>query len=117
MSLRLFILVCLVLGSGCKTPAVTLQPGPRVFTPDSYPIVWSDWTREAESFSWQDLAHELVAQALQDKGVVIVAVQASQTDQTSLAQWTKKVVFASVNRPWLRTYLSRSSPSTNSMAM
>ncbi|MEM7138914.1 MAG: hypothetical protein AAF500_20225 [Myxococcota bacterium] len=44
---------------GCKPAPVTLQPGPRVFTPDSYPLVWNEWTREAESFSWQDLAHEL----------------------------------------------------------
>lgn len=57
---RVALLVGLLsIGLGCKTPPVTLQPGPRVFTPDSYPVIWSDWTREAESFSWVDLAHEL----------------------------------------------------------
>lgn len=60
MKLRFVVaLGALVMALGCKTPTVTLQPGPRVFTPDSYPIVWSEWTRESESFSWVDLAHEL----------------------------------------------------------
>ncbi|MEM8605636.1 MAG: hypothetical protein AAGF92_00925 [Myxococcota bacterium] len=60
MIFRATSLLLLVLAlTGCKAPPVTMQPGPRVFTPDSYPIIWSDWTREAESFSWQDLAHEL----------------------------------------------------------
>jgi len=44
---------------GCKQYTITMEPGPRVFTPDSYDIVWSAWTREEEEFSWKDLAHEL----------------------------------------------------------
>lgn len=52
-----------MLSTACKPQTVTLQPGPRVFTPDSYPIVWSAWTREAESFSWKQLAHELYVTA------------------------------------------------------
>ncbi len=53
------MLVAALLGSGCKQYDLTLQPGPRVFTPDSYPLVWEAWTRGEESFSWKDLAHEL----------------------------------------------------------
>lgn len=52
-----------VLVAGCKPPPVTMDPGPRVFTADSYPYVWSAWTRDAESFSWKDLAHELYVTA------------------------------------------------------
>lgn len=49
--------------TGCKSPPVSMNAGPRVFTPDSYPFVWSAWTRDAESFSWKDLAHELYVTA------------------------------------------------------
>lgn len=54
----LLILVGLA-GVGCKQYPLSMQPSPRVFTPDSYPYVWEAWTRAEESFSWKDLAHEL----------------------------------------------------------
>ena len=53
-----FLVLCALLG-GCKQHTITMDPGPRVFTPDSYPLVWAAWTREEEEFSWKDLAHEL----------------------------------------------------------
>ena len=55
-------LVCLVTilaVAGCKPQKVTMEPGPRTFTPDSYPRVWEAWTREKESFAWKELAHEI----------------------------------------------------------
>lgn len=52
------LLVGLLCG-GCKHYKLSMEPGPRVFTPDSYPLVWEAWTRDEESFSWKDLAHEL----------------------------------------------------------
>ena len=51
--------VAAMMGSGCKQYTLSMRPGPRVFTPDSYPLVWEAWTRDKESFSWKDLAHEL----------------------------------------------------------
>jgi len=36
-----------------------MTPGSRTFTPESYPSVWEAWTREAEVFSWKELAHEI----------------------------------------------------------
>lgn len=45
--------------SGCKQHMISMQPGPRTFTPESYPNVWEAWTREKESFSWKELAHEI----------------------------------------------------------
>ena len=47
------------LGGGCKGYPITLEPEPRAFTPDSYALVWDAWTRDEESFSWKELAHEL----------------------------------------------------------
>jgi hypothetical protein len=45
--------------AGCKPPKLTLDPGPRTFTPESYPRVWEAWTREKESFAWKELTHEI----------------------------------------------------------
>ena len=45
--------------SGCKQHKISLQPGARTFTPESYIGVWEAWTREKESFSWKELAHEI----------------------------------------------------------
>jgi hypothetical protein len=36
-----------------------MEPGPRTFTPQSYPQVWEAWTREKESFAWKELTHEI----------------------------------------------------------
>ncbi|MBW2379081.1 MAG: hypothetical protein JRG70_05935 [Deltaproteobacteria bacterium] len=36
-----------------------MQPGARTFTPESYISVWEAWTRDKESFSWKELAHEI----------------------------------------------------------
>lgn len=49
--------------SGCKPQKITLEPGPRTFTPESYPRVWDAWTREEESFAWKELAHEIFVSA------------------------------------------------------
>ena len=48
-----------MLAFGCAQPKISLQPGARTFTPESYVSVWEDWTREKESFSWKELAHEI----------------------------------------------------------
>ena len=48
---------------GCKSQPITLEPGPRTFTPKSYPHVWEAWTREKESFAWKDLTHEIFVSA------------------------------------------------------
>ncbi len=53
------IAATILLASGCKQEPLTMAPGPRVFTPESYAYVWQAWTRDEESFSWRDLAHEL----------------------------------------------------------
>lgn len=45
--------------SGCKQHPLSMTPGARTFTPESYPQVWEAWTREKESFSWKDLEHEI----------------------------------------------------------
>jgi hypothetical protein len=49
--------------SACKPPPVSLQPGPRTFTPGSYSRVWEAWTRNEEAFSWKELAHEIFVSA------------------------------------------------------
>jgi hypothetical protein len=36
-----------------------MQPSARTFTPESYTRVWEAWTRDKESFSWKELAHEI----------------------------------------------------------
>ncbi len=51
--------LAVLLLSSCKQHALTMEPGPRVFTPESYPQVWQAWTRDEESFSWRELTHEL----------------------------------------------------------
>ena len=48
---------------GCKQPQLTLDPGPRTFTPKSYIKVWEAWTRDEESFAWKELAHEVFVSA------------------------------------------------------
>lgn len=49
--------------ASCKPPPISLQPGPRTFSPDSYPEVWEAWTRAKEEFSWKELAHEIFVSA------------------------------------------------------
>jgi hypothetical protein len=53
------LVVAVLLVSGCKQHALVMEPGPRVFTAESYPYVWEAWTRDEESFSWKELTHEL----------------------------------------------------------
>lgn len=57
----------LVLGAicaaACKPPPISMEPGPRTFSPDSYPRVWEAWTREKEAFSWKELSHEIFVSA------------------------------------------------------
>ena len=53
------VIAAALLASGCKRHTLTMEPGPRVFTPESYPYVWEAWTRDEESFSWKELSHEL----------------------------------------------------------
>lgn len=45
--------------SGCKQHKISMQPSARTFTPESYISVWESWTRDKESFSWKELAHEI----------------------------------------------------------
>ena len=56
---RTLALLCVVAALGCAPQKVTLEPGPRTFTPDSYISVWEAWTRERESFAWKELSHEI----------------------------------------------------------
>jgi len=55
----LLLVVGIGAASGCKQPKISMQPGARTFTPESYIRVWEAWTREKESFSWKELAHEI----------------------------------------------------------
>ena len=58
------LLVLAALGSsGCKQHQISMQPGARTFTPDSYVRVWEAWTRNEESFAWKELAHEIFVSA------------------------------------------------------
>ena len=58
------VLVLAAIGvSGCKQSQLTLEPGPRTFTPKSYIKVWEAWTRDEESFAWKELAHEVFVSA------------------------------------------------------
>ena len=59
VSRTLSLLVVILAVAGCKPQKVTMEPGPRTFTPDSYPRVWDAWTREEESFAWKELTHEI----------------------------------------------------------
>ena len=52
-----------LLVSACKPPPISMQPGPRTFSPDSYAHVWEAWTREKEAFSWKELTHEIFVSA------------------------------------------------------
>mgnify|MGYP001812084025 FL=1 len=56
-------LIAALASSGCKQGPITLQPGARTFTPDSYAKVWEAWTRDRESFAWKELAHEIFVSA------------------------------------------------------
>jgi hypothetical protein len=58
-SLLGIILAATVAASGCKPQKISMQPGARTFTPESYLGVWEAWTREKESFSWKALSHEI----------------------------------------------------------
>ena len=55
--------LCLILtvlaASGCRQHKISMQPSARTFTPESYISVWDAWTREKETFSWKELAHEI----------------------------------------------------------
>jgi len=53
------ILAVAIAVSGCKQKQISMRPGARTFTPDSYLGVWDAWTREKESFSWKALSHEI----------------------------------------------------------
>jgi hypothetical protein len=55
----LWFILLAVAASGCRQHKISLQPGPRTFTPESYVSIWDAWTREKESFSWKELAHEI----------------------------------------------------------
>lgn len=57
------LLVAASASSSCKPQPITIQPGPRTFTPDSYPSVWEAWTRNEETFGWKELAHEIFVSA------------------------------------------------------
>lgn len=50
-------------GFACKPQTISMEPGPRTFSPESYSRVWEAWTREKESFSWKELAHEIFVSA------------------------------------------------------
>ena len=59
-TLRLCLMFAVALGaSGCKQHKISMQPSARTFTPESYISVWESWTRDKESFSWKELAHEI----------------------------------------------------------
>jgi len=55
----LWFILLAVAASGCRQHKISMQPGPRTFTPESYVSIWDAWTREKESFSWKELAHEI----------------------------------------------------------
>jgi len=57
------LLVAACASSSCKPQPITMKPGARTFTPDSYPSVWEAWTRDKESFAWKELAHEIFVSA------------------------------------------------------
>jgi hypothetical protein len=59
----LLVVAAALAGAGCKPQKITLEPGPRTFTPESYPRVWEAWTREKEQFAWKELAHEIFVSA------------------------------------------------------
>ena len=59
----LLLSASLVVAVGCKPQKITMEPGARTFTPESYPRVWDAWTREKESFAWKELAHEIFVSA------------------------------------------------------
>jgi len=61
-ALALWVMTALC-GSACKPHSVSMEPGPRTFSPESYSRVWEAWTREKESFSWKELAHEIFVSA------------------------------------------------------
>lgn len=59
----LLVLSAALAAAGCKPAKLTMEPGPRTFTPASYPSVWEAWTREEESFAWKELTHEIFVSA------------------------------------------------------
>lgn len=50
--------MCLALGvlAACAAPVVTLEPGPRAFTPEDYEDVYDRWTRTARPFDFGRLS-------------------------------------------------------------
>lgn len=57
------LVVAALTSLGCKQHQISMQPGARTFTPDSYISVWEAWTRDKESFAWKQLAHEIFVSA------------------------------------------------------
>ncbi len=62
-SLAIGLVATALFSSACKQQSISMAPGPRTFTPESYPEVWEAWTREEEVFSWKELAHEIFVAA------------------------------------------------------
>ncbi|MDH4283477.1 MAG: hypothetical protein OEV36_12535 [Myxococcales bacterium] len=60
---RIWLLLAVLTAFGCKQPRISMEPGSRTFTPESYPSVWEAWTRSEESFSWRELSHEIFVSA------------------------------------------------------
>ena len=63
LTLTLFWFLAFLALPGCKQHPISMQPGPRTFTPDSYTRVWEAWTRDEESFAWKELSHEIFVSA------------------------------------------------------
>lgn len=59
----LLIIAASLCVAGCKPQKISMDPGARTFTPDSYRQVWDAWTREEESFAWKELSHEIFVSA------------------------------------------------------
>jgi hypothetical protein len=59
----MWLLLAVLTAFGCKQPRISMEPGSRTFTPESYPGIWEAWTRSEESFSWRELSHEIFVSA------------------------------------------------------
>ncbi|MAQ17695.1 MAG: hypothetical protein CMN30_23230 [Sandaracinus sp.] len=49
---RLVFAALLALSAGCAGRTITLETGPRSFTPDDYEDVYESWTRDDQDFEW-----------------------------------------------------------------
>ena len=63
VALLIVALMTVGTASGCKQHKLSMQAGPRTFTPESYISIWDAWTRDEESFGWKELAHEIFVSA------------------------------------------------------